>query len=55
MRDEAGVGAFAQKALLEHAKLSMTDRYIHLSKEVLKKSMEGFEQQIKSEHLNSEI
>ena len=42
--DEFKVGAFAQKALLGHAKLSMTDKYTHLSKETLKASLEGMEQ-----------
>ena len=41
--DKFGIGAFAQKALLGHAKLSMTDRYTHLSKETLKDSLKGFE------------
>ncbi len=43
--EKYGVGAFAQKALLGHAKLSMTDRYTHLSKETLKASLSGMEQQ----------
>jgi hypothetical protein len=42
--DEFKVGAFAQKALLGHAKLSMTDKYTHLSKETLKASLDGMEQ-----------
>lgn len=42
--DQFKVGAFAQKALLGHAKLSMTDKYTHLSKETLKASLEGMEQ-----------
>lgn len=40
------VGAFAVKTLLGHAKLSMTDRYTHLSPETLKDSLSGMEQQI---------
>lgn len=44
--DRFGVGAFAQKALLGHAKLSMTDRYTHPSDETLKNSLSGFEQHI---------
>ena len=40
------VGAFAVKALLGHAKLSMTDRYTHLSPETLKDSLSGMEQHI---------
>lgn len=46
--DKYGVGAFAQKALLGHAKLSMTDRYTHLSRETLKANLENFEHYIKS-------
>jgi len=42
--DRYKVGAFAQKALLGHAKLSMTDKYTHLSIETLKASLEGMEQ-----------
>lgn len=42
--DKYGVGAFAQKALLGHTKLSMTERYTHLSKETLKASIINFEQ-----------
>jgi integrase len=41
--DKYGVGAFAQKALLGHSKLEMTDRYTHLSKERLKDSLKNFE------------
>lgn len=41
--DESGVGAFAQKALLGHSKLSMTDKYTHLSKETLKASLGSME------------
>ena len=44
--DKYKVGAFAQKDLLGHTKLSMTDRYTHLSKETLKDSLSGFEQYI---------
>lgn len=44
--DRFGVGAFAQKALLGHAKLSMTDRYTHPSEETLKNSLTGFEQHL---------
>ncbi len=43
-----GVGAFAQKALLGHAKLSMTDRYTHLSKETLTANLTEFERHIKA-------
>lgn len=42
--DECNVGAFAQKALLGHSKLTMTDRYTHLSKEVLKEKIVPLEQ-----------
>ena len=42
--DKFKVGAFAQKNLLGHSKLSMTDRYTHVSKETLKDSLSGFEQ-----------
>jgi integrase len=44
--DEFKVGAFAQKDLLGHAKLSMTARYTHPKKETLKASLEPFEQHI---------
>lgn len=44
--DKYKVGAFAQKDLLGHTKLSMTDRYTHLSKETLKDNMSVFEQHI---------
>lgn len=44
--DANNVGAFAQKALLGHSKLSMTDRYTHLSKETLKANLAGMEQHI---------
>ncbi len=40
------VGAFAQKELLGHSKLAMTDRYTHLSKETLKANLAGMEQHI---------
>jgi integrase len=40
------VDAFAQKALLGHSKLTMTDRYTHPTKETLKASLDGFQQQI---------
>ncbi len=59
--DKYKVGAFAQKAILGHSKLSMTDKYTHLSKETLKASLEGMEQHFsrtkdtnaKSENKNS--
>ncbi len=41
--DKYKVGAFAQKALLGHSKLTMTDRYTHISKETLKESLMNFE------------
>lgn len=41
--DKFGVGAFAQKALLGHSKLIMTDRYTHPSKDTLKQSLINFE------------
>lgn len=44
--DEFKVGAFAQKDLLGHSKLSMTARYTHPKKETLKASLEPFEQHI---------
>lgn len=44
--DECKVGAFAQKALLGHSKLTMTDRYTHPSKETLKENIVGLEQYI---------
>ena len=44
--DECKVGAFAQKALLGHSQLKMTDRYTHISKETLKASFEGMEQRL---------
>lgn len=42
--EQFGIGAFAHKALLGHAKLSMTDRYTHPSKETLKENLANFEQ-----------
>jgi integrase len=42
--DKYKVGAFAQKMLLGHSKLSMTDRYTHVSKETLRENLDGFEQ-----------
>ena len=42
--DKFGVGAFARKALLGHSKLTMTDRYTHISNETLTDSLENFEQ-----------
>lgn len=44
--DECKVGAFAQKALLGHSKLQMTDKYTHISKETLKASLDGMEQRL---------
>ena len=44
--DESKVGAFAQKALLGHSKLTMTDRYTHQSKETLKDNISSMEQYI---------
>lgn len=44
--DKYGVGAFAQKTLLGHTKLAMTDRYTHPSKETLKENLISFEEQI---------
>lgn len=41
--DKFKVGAFAQKALLGHSKLTMTDRYTHISKETLKENMVNLE------------
>lgn len=41
-----GIDVFAQKALLGHAKLSMTDRYTHLSTETLKENLFGFEEYV---------
>ncbi|MGI8555852.1 MAG: tyrosine-type recombinase/integrase [Pyrinomonadaceae bacterium] len=41
--DECKVGAFAQKALLGHSRLAMTDRYTHPSKETLKENIVGME------------
>lgn len=45
--DKYKVGAFAQKELLGHSKLTMTDKYTHPSKETLKASLGGFEQHIR--------
>lgn len=44
--DECKVGAFAQKALLGHSRLAMTDRYTHPSKETLKENIVPLEQYI---------
>lgn len=44
--DECKVGAFAQKALLGHSRLIMTDRYTHPSKETLKENIVGMEQYV---------
>jgi site-specific recombinase XerD len=38
-----GVGAFDQKELFGHSKLTMTDRYTHISKETLKHSLRNIE------------
>lgn len=43
---ECNIGAFAQKALLGHSKLAMTDRYTHLSKEALEENIVPMEQYI---------
>lgn len=44
--DECKIGAFAQKALLGHSKLAMTDRYTHPSRETLKENIVPLEQYI---------
>ncbi len=44
--DECNIEAFAQKALLGHSKLIMTDRYTHVSKKTLKEKVVGMEQYI---------
>jgi len=44
--DKYNVGAFAQKALLGHSKLSMTDKYTHVSNDTLKASLTEFEQNL---------
>ncbi len=43
---ECNMSAFAQKALLGHSKLTMTDRYTHVSKETLKEKVVGLEQYV---------
>ena len=43
---ESNIGAFVQKALLGHSRLTMTDRYTHLSKETLKENIVPMEQYI---------
>lgn len=48
------VDAFAQKALLGHSKLTMTDRYTHVSLETLKDSLTGFEQNIRRANVTIE-
>ncbi len=43
---ESQINAFVQKALLGHSKLTMTDRYTHLSKEILKENVIPLEKYI---------
>ncbi|MBX7174388.1 MAG: site-specific integrase [Pyrinomonadaceae bacterium] len=47
------VDAFAQKALLGHSKISMTDRYTHVSLDTLKNSLVNFENSVKNKKDNS--
>jgi integrase len=42
-----GVSPFAQKALLGHSKLTMTDRYTHISNDTLKANLLEFEEHIR--------
>lgn len=44
--EKYGVSAFAHKALLGHTKLSMTERYTHLSKDAIKENLSTFEENI---------
>lgn len=41
------VDVFAQKAILGHSKLSMTDKYTHISLETVRNSLFEFEQQVR--------
>jgi integrase len=45
--DKFQVGAFTQKEVLGHSKLSMTGVYTHPAKETLKANLDGFEQHIR--------
>ena len=46
--DKYNVGAFAQRDILGHAKLQMTSKYTHPSKETLRASLVDFEQYVAS-------
>lgn len=51
--EKYNVSAFAHKALLGHTKLSMTERYTHLSKDAIKENLSIFEENISVRRKNA--